>query len=160
MFHPAMLSFWMFLGMYPVEVSGWTTAPLFGRVGLSEVVFGLHPGCHASEMFQSKEGLWNPPTSKSNHFFWANYSDRFPPKGGLVREISYFRKSRLVKYYNLARSFHPTGQQEFKWFMGWISNWFVGSCCYWGSFKKLYTASKELIFHINLVLFGDSSSTG
>ena len=41
---------------------------------------------------------------------WVNYSDRkhdrFPPNGGLVREIPLFQGNLvLVKYYNLARSF-------------------------------------------------------
>ena len=39
--------------------------------------------------------------------FWSNYSDLTrpgPPNGGLVREIPLISgKSRLVKYYNLAR---------------------------------------------------------
>ena len=85
-FHPAMDV--SFRGIYPVEVSGWTTAPLFGRVGLSEVVFGLHPGCHASGMFQRQGGYCEILQLRNLTTFSGQIiATDFPQKVAIVREM-------------------------------------------------------------------------
>ena len=53
------------------------------------------------------------PQSSENAYIYIYISGQIiatshdlTPNGGLVREISYFRKSRLVKYCDLARYIH------------------------------------------------------
>ena len=91
---------------YPYDAIARGKWVCFFRVGIPDPkICSCHPDGDWVTIPSLGEGwteiLNNITYCRSNY---GDSHDRFPPNGGLVREILLFRgKSRLVKYYSLAR---------------------------------------------------------